>query len=98
MPTSSFRRRGRSPRITSNSSVRNVARYNLPVVERAADERADWEILLEIAERLGGGATGIAPVDFAIRAARKLGLNWNPTVTAELFMRLGPHGDRFLPW
>src|SRR4029078_3823806 len=35
-------------------AVRNVARYCPPVVERGPDERADWEILLELAERLGG--------------------------------------------
>ena len=36
-------------------AVRNIARWSPPVVERQEDERADWEILLELTERLGGG-------------------------------------------
>ncbi len=79
-------------------AVRNVARYCAPVVERGADERADWEILLELAERLGGGAMGMPVVDRAIRLARRFGLTWTPTTSAALLVRLGPHGDRFLPW
>ncbi len=81
-----------------NFAVRNVARWNPPVVPHGPDERADWEILLEIAERLGGGATGIALVDRAIRMVRRAGLRWTPTATASLLLRLGPHGDRFRPW
>jgi anaerobic selenocysteine-containing dehydrogenase len=79
-------------------AVRNVARWCEPVVERAAGERADWEILLEIAERLGGGATGVPLVDRGIRLARRLGLRWTPTASAAMLLRLGRHGDRFLPW
>ena len=36
-----------------NVAVRNVARFAPPVIARGAGERADWEILLEIAERHG---------------------------------------------
>src|SRR5207244_1189401 len=39
-------------------AVRNIARWSPPVVERQEDERADWEILLELTERLGGGPLG----------------------------------------
>src|SRR4030095_13253283 len=42
----------------AGTAVRNIARWSPPVVERSADERADWEILLELTERLGGGALG----------------------------------------
>jgi len=83
---------------TPNYAVRNVIRWCPPVVERGCGERADWEILLEIAERLGGGVSGIAPVDWSIRLARRVGLRWTPTAAIGLLLRLGPHGDRFLPW
>jgi anaerobic selenocysteine-containing dehydrogenase len=84
--------------LMANHAVRNVARWCPPVVEHGPEERADWQILLEIAERLGGGATGIGPVDRGIRLARRFGLRWTPTLTAGMLMRLGPHGDKFLPW
>ena len=69
-----------------------------PVFKRGPEERADWEILLEIAERLGGGASGIVLIDKTIRLARKLGLRWTPQATVDVFLRFGPHGDRYLPW
>jgi anaerobic selenocysteine-containing dehydrogenase len=78
-------------------TVRNVARWSPPVVARAPEERADWEILLEIAYRLGGGPTGRRWVDRLFRAARRFGVHWNPTAFVTLMLRTGPYGDRFLP-
>jgi anaerobic selenocysteine-containing dehydrogenase len=82
----------------SQVSVRNVARWSPPVVAKAKGERADWEILLELAERLGGGPTGTPWLDRLLALARPLGLRFEPTAVADLLLRLGPHGDRFLPW
>jgi anaerobic selenocysteine-containing dehydrogenase len=82
----------------ANFAVRNVARWCPALFKRGAEERADWEILLELAERLGGGASGIAIVDKALRLARNLGLRWTPRSSLDVLLRLGPHGDRYLPW
>ncbi len=84
--------------IMANHAVRNFARWNPPVVEPGPGERADWEILVDIAERLGGGPTGTRALDGGIRLGRRLGLRWTPNLVANLLIRLGPHGDRFLPW
>jgi anaerobic selenocysteine-containing dehydrogenase len=81
-----------------NTAVRNITRWSEPVVERGPGDRADWEILLEIAERMGGGVMGIKVVDGAIKLARRLGLRWTPKVAIDLLIRLGSHGDRCLPW
>src|SRR5207249_4827548 len=79
-------------------AVRNIARWSPPVVEREKGELADWEILLELAERLGGGPLGDPWVDRALRWLRPLGVRWTPTGFLDLLLRLGPYGDRFLPW
>jgi anaerobic selenocysteine-containing dehydrogenase len=79
-------------------SVRNVARWSPPVVEKEAGERADWEILLVLTERLGGGPMGEPWLDAILRLARPLGMRWTPTGFADLLLRIGPYGDRFLPW
>jgi len=79
-------------------SLRNIARWSPPVVSRAEGELADWEILHELALRLGGGPFGIGPLDLLYRAGRRLGWNWDPTTTADLVLRMGPRGDKFLPW
>lgn len=84
--------------IFSQVFVRNVARWSPPVVRRRSEERADWEILLELIERLGGGPSGKPAVDRVLRVARRLGWRWTPGPTLALALRLGPRGDRFLPW
>ena len=81
-----------------NFAVRNVARWSPPVFKRGPGERADWEILSEIAERLGGGVSGVKVVDKGIRLARKLGLCWTPKVVLDVLLRFGPYGDHYLPW
>ena len=78
-------------------AVRNVVRWSPPVVDPAPGERADWEILLELAERLGGGPTGWPFVDRVLRYAKRLGLRWHPDRFIDLLLRSGPHGDRFIP-
>jgi anaerobic selenocysteine-containing dehydrogenase len=82
----------------ANFAVRDVLRWTPPVQERAPDERCDWEIVLELCERMGGGPTGMRPVDLLYRGARKLGYRFDPSHLLEVAMRIGPHGDRFLPW
>src|SRR5262249_50269485 len=48
-------------------SVRNVTRVSPPAVPIAEGELPDWQILRRLAEGLGGGFTGMAPVDFSMR-------------------------------
>ena len=79
----------------ANMAVHNGVRWNAPVVERRPDERLDWEIILEVAERMGGGITGMRPIDAVLRA---LGIRVTPSMMAEIALRTGRYGDRFLPW
>lgn len=84
--------------IFNSVSVRRVARWSPPVVPKPAGEKHDWEIVLELIYRLGGGPTGMRPLDALARLARRLGWRWKPDSTIDLVLRLGPYGDRFLPW
>ncbi|MBI3769886.1 MAG: molybdopterin-dependent oxidoreductase [Deltaproteobacteria bacterium] len=79
-------------------AVRNIARWSPPVVERGEGELADWEILLALTERLGGGALGEPWLDRLLGWLRPLGVRWTPTGFLNLLLRFGPYGDRFLPW
>jgi anaerobic selenocysteine-containing dehydrogenase len=82
----------------SQVSVRNIARWSPAVVAKEDGDYADWEILLELTERLGGGPTGSPWLDRFLRLARPLGLRWDPTAVSDVILRLGPRGDRYLPW
>jgi anaerobic selenocysteine-containing dehydrogenase len=79
-------------------SLRNAARWCPPVVQKEAGELADWEILLRLTEELGGGPTGMKWIDGPLRLASKFGWRYDPQRTLDLLFRIGPHGDRFLPW
>jgi anaerobic selenocysteine-containing dehydrogenase len=68
------------------------------VFERGEGELADWEILLEIAERLGGGATGRPAIDRLFRIGKRFGFGWTPERMAALSLRAGRYGDSLLPW
>jgi anaerobic selenocysteine-containing dehydrogenase len=81
----------------ANVAVRDTTRFSPGAVVRGDAARADWQILLELIERLGGGPVGIRALDTCYRAARRLGLRWHPTVVADALLRLGHHGDKFLP-
>lgn len=84
--------------VMANTATRNIARWSPPVLEKPAGSLADWEILLELAYRLGGGPTGVWPIDAFFRWGRRVGVRWKPDSTIDLLLRLGPYGDRFLPW
>jgi anaerobic selenocysteine-containing dehydrogenase len=79
-------------------SIRNVTRVSPPVMERRPGERHDWEIMLSLAEGLGGGLLGIPPLDFALRLLRRAGVDVTPGHVANALLRTGTHGDRFLPF
>jgi anaerobic selenocysteine-containing dehydrogenase len=84
--------------VISQFAVRNVARWSPPVVPRRTGELFDWEILLELTYRLGGGPTGFAPLDWFYRRGRRFGIRWRPGPSMNFLLRLGPFGDRYRPW
>jgi anaerobic selenocysteine-containing dehydrogenase len=81
----------------ANAATRNVIRWLEPVTPRTDDEREDWEILLELAYRLGGGPSGIRGLDWVLGHARRFGLHVTPSTVADFAMRIGPYGDHFVP-
>ncbi len=84
--------------VFSNVSVRNIARWSPPVVPQGEDEKADWEILLELTERLGGGPSGHPLLDFGFKVGGAFGLRWTPELMVDLMLRSGKYGDKFLAW
>jgi anaerobic selenocysteine-containing dehydrogenase len=82
----------------ANAMAHNAIRWTEPAIVRGPDERADWEILLELAFRLGGGPTGMPALDAFYRLGRRLGMKYHPNTLFDLAVRTGQHGDHFLPW
>jgi anaerobic selenocysteine-containing dehydrogenase len=84
--------------LPSAFNIRTSMRWSPPVVERGENEKADWEIMLEIAKRMGGGPTGVRLLDRALDVAERFGWRYDPQSALDLAIRIGPHGDRFMPW
>jgi len=78
-------------------AARNFARFSPPVVAGRPGERADWEILVALAEGMGGGLTGVRPLDAMLRLAKRLGFRMTPNHMLDLLIRSGEHGDGLLP-
>jgi len=84
--------------LTPIFDLRSGLRLSPPAIEKGEGERADWEIMLEIARRLGGGPTGMKVLDTIFGVAARFGFRFDPRKALGLMLRLGPHGDRFVPW
>jgi anaerobic selenocysteine-containing dehydrogenase len=78
-------------------SVRGFARWSPPALPPSPDGRADWEILVALAEGQGGGMTGTRPVDGALRLAARFGRRLTPDHLIDLLLRTGAYGDGLLP-
>ncbi len=78
-------------------AVRNFARMSPPILKPEPGEKANWEILNDIAEGLGGGMLGVRPLDRMIAFARRLGFGLRPDHILDLMIRTGKHGDGLLP-
>ncbi len=84
--------------IAMSNAVRNIARWAPRVLDKPQDTPSDWQIVLELIYRLGGGPTGFKWVDWIYRLGRHAGFRWKPDSTIDLLLRLGPYGDRYLPF
>ncbi len=83
------------PMLAQALAVRNVAHFSAAMLQAPAGTRHDHEIFLALSERIGrrrGGMTRLA-TSLGAPLARRLG----PRGLLDLLIRLGPHGDRFVP-
>jgi len=78
-------------------AARNFARFSPPVVPGRPGERADWEILLALTDGMGGGLSGVRPLDALLRLAKRAGFAATPNHILDLLIRTGEHGDGLLP-
>jgi anaerobic selenocysteine-containing dehydrogenase len=69
-------------------SVRNQIRYNPAALSTPAGGKTDWEILVDLAGRVGRGLRGA----LTNPALRLLGPSFTPERLADTLLRLGPYG------
>ena len=80
-------------------AVRNTVKYSPPVFQPDPDERADWEIMLELTRRLRNPRT--LPETLQVEAEAAIMRRLGPDGLADLLLRAGPYGQRLplkAPW
>ncbi|MES2919532.1 MAG: molybdopterin-dependent oxidoreductase [Pseudomonadota bacterium] len=89
LPPTSALERSHMDLALAGVSVRNFAKWSPPMVEAPADSRHDWQILLELSNRLGdSGRVGRVVRQGVQGAIERLGLD----AGLDLMMRFGPYG------
>jgi formate dehydrogenase len=92
LPTPTWYERDDLPLLWLGAMLRPTAMATDPVIDRIGDTRTEWEILDDLARRMGhGGAYPSA----GLRRLAKLGIRVSPRTMADALLRLGPAGDRF---
>jgi anaerobic selenocysteine-containing dehydrogenase len=72
-------------------AVRNVAKYSPPLFKPARDARHDWQILLELFQRL---QTGTLQQRLRTQAVYQLLKRLGPDTVLDLMLRVGPYGTQ----
>lgn len=70
-------------------AIRNTTRYSEPMIPRTPEQRHDWEIFLELANRLASAG----PLGLARSARRMAGMALGPSSVIDLGLRAGPYGS-----
>ena len=75
-------------------AIRNTAKWSPTLFPPTADQRHDWQIYLGLVSRLDEGALGKATGALMQLA----GETFHPERVIDLLLRLGPYGDKLLPF
>ncbi len=75
-------------------AIRDTAKYSPAMTPRPAEARHDWEIFNELTWRMAGEKK-LAQIEARLRA--KVLARLRPDGLLDILLRIGPHGDRFLP-
>lgn len=78
-------------------AVRNTAKYSPTVVAPDAGTRDEWEILSQLALRIGERSAGRDWQRRALRGVRRWDAIPRPRTVLDACLRIGPYGDRFVP-
>jgi formate dehydrogenase len=92
LPCTSMYEREDIPILFSNRYVRPSLRVTGPVVDPVGSCLQEWQILDELARRMGLGGAYMSPV---LRWLARLGLRMSPRQMADLIVRTGKGGDLF---
>jgi anaerobic selenocysteine-containing dehydrogenase len=91
LPATTFLEREDFPTAFLTFHSKPFVQWTEPVVRSRGESRQEWQIIDEIARRIG-----ITPASaWPLRALGRLGLRFSPACLIDLALRVGPRGDLF---
>jgi formate dehydrogenase len=98
LPCTTFLEREDVPLLHSNLMLTPYAQWTDAVVPPQGEAKPEWEVFALLSDAMGVPMLDSRLFAWARRAARLFGADLGPRALLDLLVRLGPAGDRFVPW
>jgi anaerobic selenocysteine-containing dehydrogenase len=98
LPCTTALERADFPILHSQLMLEPYAQWTEPVVAPQGEAKEEWEIFTLLSEAMRVPVLNSRVATWLRRALRLVGRDLSPRVLLDAMIRLGPRGDRYLPW
>lgn len=98
LPATTFLEREDIPLAHQNLMLEPYVQWTDPVIAPIGAARHEWRILSDIGDAMGLAFMNNPALDRFRKVSKWLGRSLTAAGVADLMIRTGPRGDRFLPW
>lgn len=98
LPCTTYLEREDYPILHTQMMSRPYAQWTEPVIPARGEAKQEWEIFALLTEAMGLPFMNSRGADALRRLLRRFGRDFSPRWLIDAMIRLGPYGDRFLPW
>jgi anaerobic selenocysteine-containing dehydrogenase len=98
LPCTTYFERADYPIFHTQLMTEPYAQWTEPVVPPQGEAKSEWDIFALLGDAMGLPFIDNQAAHLVRRAARLFGRDFDPEYILDAMIRLGPYGDRFLPW
>ena len=98
LPTTTYLEREDFPIFHAQMMTEPYAQWTEPVIPPQGEAKQEWEIFSLLSEAMGVPFLNSRVATVVRRVLRLCGREFTPRWILDAMIRLGPRGDRFLPW
>ena len=98
LPCTTYLEREDFPVFHAQLLTEPYAQWTEPVIPPQGEAKQEWEIFSLLSEAMGVPFLNSRAAGLLRRALRLVGRDFSPRWVIDAMIRLGPRGDRFLPW
>ncbi|MBZ0253157.1 MAG: molybdopterin-dependent oxidoreductase, partial [Candidatus Methylomirabilis sp.] len=98
LPCTTFFERADFPLAHANLMSQPYAQWTEAVIPPQGEAKEEWEIYTLLSEAMGLPILGSKVADGLRKALGAVGAKFSPRTLMDAMIRLGPYGDKYLPW